>query len=88
MVRNHDTIVEAVAGGKIVAASQILFLAAAPARSNPEKFRPVSCPCMRIDPVVRFRVTGSSIQNQRIKGFCVLLVSHTSTFNLNLALVP
>ena len=60
MVRNHGTIVEAVAGGKIVAASQILFLAAAPARSNPEKFRPVSCPCVRIDPVVRFRVTGSS----------------------------
>ena len=57
MVRNHSTIVEAVFGGKIVAASQILFLAA---RSNPETFRPVSCPCMRIDPVVRFRVTGSS----------------------------
>ena len=44
-------------GGKIVAASQILFLAA---RSNPEKFRPVSCPRMRIDLVVRFRTTGSS----------------------------
>ena len=60
LVRNHSTIVEAVVGGKIVAASQILFLAAAPARSNPEKFRPVSCPRMRIDLVVRFRVTGSS----------------------------
>ena len=57
MLRNQSTIVEAVVGGKIVAASQILFLAA---RSNPEKFRPVSCPRMRIDPVVRFRVTGSS----------------------------
>ena len=56
MVRNQSTIVEAVVGGKIVAASQILFLAA---RSNPEKFRPVSCPRMRIDLVVRFRVTGS-----------------------------
>ena len=57
MVRNQSTIVEAVVGGKIVAASQILFLAA---RSNPEKFRPVSCPRMCIDLVVRFRVTGSS----------------------------
>ena len=57
LVRIHSTIVEAVFGGKIVAASQILFLAA---RSNPETFRPVSCPRMRIDPVVRFRVTGSS----------------------------
>ena len=71
MVRNHSTIVEAVVGGKIVAASQILFLAAAPARSNPEKFRPVSCPRMRIDLVVRFRVTGSS---HRTTGTLVLQV--------------
>ena len=65
MVRNQSTIVEAVVGGKIVAASQILFLAA---RSNPEKFRPVSCPRMRIDLVVRFRVSSHRTTGTTITG--------------------